>query len=297
MDNKFKNLHGWVLLDKPCGITSRAALNIISRTIRGIKVGHAGTLDPFASGLLPIALGEATKTIQYAMSATKEYDFEISWGESRDTLDAEGKIIATSDIIPSKGEIENIIGSFVGRNFQRPPVFSAIKVRGRRSCDLAREGVIADLKPRLVDLFELKIANHEKKKTKFYAKCGKGYYIRALARDISETLGACGYVSSLRRLSVGDFNINHTISLDFIELLVHNDPNELEKYLYPLHTVLDGILVRYVSEEQSQRLRQGQKIQTDLPSGDTIAAMIKKRLVAICKVENGLLCPVRVFNL
>lgn len=301
-ENESKSLSGWILLDKPYGITSRGALNVIKKAIKQkatkqLKIGHAGTLDPAASGLLLVAIGEATKTVQYAMDGVKEYAFEITWGENRDTLDAEGKVIATSEIIPVMQDIEIVLDEFKGKQLQMPPVFSAIKVGGRRSCDLARSGVITDLKARMVELFELKVTGHEEQKTQFYAKCGKGYYIRALARDIAQKLGVCGYVSSLRRLSIGKLNVKETISLAFIEQLVHTGgPSELERYLYPLHTVLDDILVQCVSEEQSKKLRLGQKIPVDLTEEEPIAAMLGEKLIAICKVDNGFLSPIRVFN-
>jgi tRNA pseudouridine55 synthase len=302
-------MNGWFLFYKPENISSAGALNFIKRLFKNLgfkhlKIGHAGTLDPFADGLLLVAIGEATKTINYVMDASKVYEFSICWGENRDTLDREGQVTATSTIIPSKESIEKVLEDFIGEIEQVPPQFSAILLEGKRAYQLARDNIDFTLKPRKVLLHELSVLVHEGNITKFRVKCGKGFYVRSLARDIAEKLGACGYVCTLRRVESKKFNLVDAISLDKIKNLLHNvDLNNslqyIEENLKPIASVLDDILVQNVNEAEAKKLKHGQAIdiETKLQENSQIAVFNDSKLIAICKFENRQLKPIRVFNL
>jgi len=229
-------IHGWVVFDKPLTMTSTQAVGKVRWLFQAQKAGHGGTLDPLATGILPIALGNATKTVPFTMDATKTYEFEITWGESRDTLDAEGVVTATSDVRPDAAEIEAALKAFTGDISQIPPKYSAIKVDGRRAYDLARGGEEVTLKARPVRVDSLELLESMPDKACFRMDCGKGTYVRSLARDLAAHLGACGYVSKLRRTCVGGFEEIYAFSLDDLEFLCHR--GRVLEALAPVHAVL-----------------------------------------------------------
>lgn len=226
-------INGWLNIDKPYGYSSAKVVAIVKRLLKAKKVGHGGTLDPLASGVLPICINKATKTTEKTMNFSKEYFFNITFGEERTTADAEGEVIKTSNVIPTENEIKNILNNFIREIQQTPPIYSAIKVNGKRAYDLARNNQNVELQARLVKVFELNFLGFENKKTaKFSVKCGKGFYIRSLAVDISKALNTVGYVSYLRRTEVGVFNKDNMITLEKLKTIYEN--NELEKYLINL---------------------------------------------------------------
>lgn len=226
-------INGWLNIDKPYGFSSAKVVAIVKKLLKAKKVGHGGTLDPLASGVLPICINKATKTTEKTMNFSKEYFFNITFGEERTTADAEGEVIKTSNIIPIENEIRNILNNFIGEIQQTPPIYSAIKVNGKRAYDLARNNQNVELQARLVKVFELNFLGFENEKTaKFSVKCGKGFYIRSLAVDISKALNTVGYVSYLRRTEVGVFNRDNMITLEKLKEIYDN--KELEKYLINL---------------------------------------------------------------
>lgn len=299
-----KAVHGWVILDKGLTIPSTKAVNIIRRAFNAAKAGHAGTLDPLATGILPIALGEATKTIPYVMDATKDYLFTVKWGEATNTDDREGEVIAVSDIRPGEEAIRAALPRFTGRIDQVPPRFSAIKKDGRRAYDLARADIEVELNPRKVDIHQLDMVEAMQDEASFRVTTGKGAYIRSLARDLARDLGTEGHVVALRRTRVGPFSEARSISLDFFEQ-IDNSADAFEA-LHPVLTALADIPALAISENDAQRLRCGQKIAvSDIsmtetgPQGDdvTALALCDGALVAIIRVSGGTASPLRVFNL
>ncbi|MBL0320329.1 MAG: tRNA pseudouridine(55) synthase TruB [Alphaproteobacteria bacterium] len=291
--------HGWLLIDKPEGITSAQVVAKIKRLV-GEKVGHAGTLDPLATGILPLALGEATKTAGYVTCADKAYRFSIQWGESRSTEDREGEITAVSDVLPSDDAIKEALSHFAGEIDQIPPQFSAIKVDGKRAYDLARQGQEFELKSRRVHLYSFVCLGSDNGQSTFEVHCSKGTYVRSLSRDLARHLGACGHISMLRRIKLGRFVEADTISLDKCEELVHNA--DLGKALLPLDRLLDDIPVLSVNSEQAKRLRFGQVI----PVTEAIAAtqtqtevrvVFEGSLLAFGVCQGGMLKPKRIINL
>ena len=226
-------INGWLNIDKPYGFSSAKVVAIVKRLLKAKKVGHGGTLDPLASGVLPICINKATKTTEKTMNFSKEYFFDITFGEERTTADAEGEVIKISNVIPTENEIKNILNNFIGEIQQTPPIYSAIKVNGKRAYDLARNNQNVELQARLVKVFELNFLGFKNEKTaKFSVKCGKGFYIRSLAVDISKALNTVGYVSYLRRTEVGVFNKDNMITLEKLKEIYNND--KLEKYLINL---------------------------------------------------------------
>lgn len=226
-------INGWLNIDKPYGYSSAKVVAIVKKLLKAKKVGHGGTLDPLATGVLPICINKATKTTEKTMNFSKEYFFNITFGEERTTADAEGEVIKTSNITPTENNIKNILNNFIGKIQQTPPIYSAIKVNGKRAYDLARNNQNVELQARLVKVFELNFLGFENEKTaKFSVKCGKGFYIRSLAVDISKALNTVGYVSYLRRMEVGVFNKDNMITLEKLKTIYEN--NELEKYLINL---------------------------------------------------------------
>ena len=300
-------VNGWVCLDKPCGLGSTDAVSRVRRLFDAQKAGHAGTLDPLASGILPIALGEATKTVPHLMEAEKVYRFTINWGVSTDSVDREGEIIGRSDVRPPVEAVRAALPAFVGEIDQTPPRFSAIKVDGQRAYDLAREGADFELESRRVtihsaDVTDAPDADH----IELTIRTGKGVYVRALARDLAAMLGAEGHVSALRRERVGPFSIENAVTLDFLTDLVHRDA-ALEGLL-PVSTALDDIPELAVTEQDAFSLRQGRPIvllprqvetlKSRLTGGSrTVSAFQGQTLVALGQLRAGRLEPDRVFNL
>jgi len=295
-----EKINGWLLVDKPAGISSARALVHIKRLCKPCKVGHAGTLDPFASGLLIVAIGEATKTINFVMDRDKEYTFTIKWGENRDTEDCDGEVVAFSDVIPSLDEVNAVLPSFLGEQWQTPPVFSAVKINGKRAYALARKGEEVKLSPKKVCVEDLEVINHQGDSTDFKIKCSKGFYIRGLARDIAMKLAVCGHVSVLKRISTGKFHVDNAIPLAKIEKITHNDQREsLKNWLKPITAVLDDILVLQCNQEQARDLLYGRVISgvSGAPESGLVCLAVKDNPIALCNVMGGNLHPVRVFNI
>lgn len=302
-------MHGWLVLDKPLGLTSTQALAKARRLLNAEKAGHGGTLDPLASGVLPIAFGEATKTVSFAMDGTKVYRFTVAWGEQRTTDDAEGEVIARSAVRPTRDAVIAKLPAFEGFIQQVPPQFSALKVDGERAYDIAREGDVVDLEPRTVridrfELIDIPDADH----ATFDVTCGKGTYVRALARDLAEALGTAGHVSALRRLSVGRFTLDKAISLD--ELAAMDDNAALQDLLLPLATALDDIPALALTEAEAHRMRHGQSILLvtrqdrarlkglgdGAGDGETVFASLGETPVALARIDGAEVRPVRVLN-
>jgi tRNA pseudouridine55 synthase len=303
---KGRDLNGWLVIDKPAGMTSTDVLNRVRRLLDARKAGHGGTLDPLATGVLPLAFGEATKTVAWAMEGDKTYRFTVRWGQATETDDAESAVVAESAARPDEAAIRTAAEKLVGEIQQVPPAYSAIKVDGQRAYDLARDGETVELSARPVridklDLISLDDADH----ATFECDCGKGAYMRSLARDLGELLGCHGHISMLRRLSVGPFDADSAIPLDRLEQNAQiADAAEL---LLPVETALDDIPALALTDQEASRLRQGQAVSMlarsnlnrirDLENGDTLCAMSGDRLVAIARFEAGEVKPVRVLNL
>ena len=296
---KGDKIDGWVVLDKPLGLGSTPAVGRVRRLFGAQKAGHGGTLDPLATGVLPIALGEATKTVPFVMDGRKEYRFTIKFGEARSTEDAEGEVTATSEARPADEEIRGALGAFLGEIDQRPPAFSALKIDGQRAYDLARAGETVELKLRRVRIDRLELlARPGRDHADFVVECGKGTYIRSLGRDLAVALGTVGHLSALRRTAAGPFREEQAISLPKLETLGHIPA--LFGALVPVATALDDIPALALTETQADRLRHGQPVlltRDAPPSGATLRAESDGKLVALVRSDGVFLQPVRVFNL
>jgi tRNA pseudouridine55 synthase len=304
---KGEAVSGWICLDKPYDLTSTHAVGRIRRLFNAQKAGHAGTLDPLATGILPIALGEATKTVAFMVDADKAYRFTIAWGRTTATYDREGETLAESDVRPTVAEVEAVLPRFVGEITQVPPIYSAIKVDGERSYDLARAGEAVELAPRTVTVHSARVteapdADH----VTLEIECGKGTYVRAICRDLADALGACGHVSELRRTRVGCFSDKTAVTLEMLEDLGHKARQS--EALLPVETALDDIPELAVTEEDAFRLKQGRPIvlvprQVEAvkarlkPGCRTVSAMLGGVIVALCEMRAGRLEPSRVFHL
>ena len=299
-------IHGWLVVDKPLGVTSSSVVGRVRRLYGAAKAGHGGTLDPMASGLLPIAFGEATKTVSYVMNGIKNYQFTIRWGEGRTTDDAEGEIIASSEKRPNVTAIKKALKFFVGEIEQVPPIYSAIKVDGKRAYDLARSNMPVKLKPRTIHVKRFKLIGvPDSDHATFEVVAGKGSYVRGLARDLALQLGTVGHVSALRRFKVGPFNINHSISLEKLENSGHN--SKLARYLLAVETALDDIPALAITESEARNLQLGRTIsilpvanRSSIKKVDPDAvycAMSSGKLVALTKVVGGEVRPLRVMNM
>ena len=295
--NKPSDIHGWLAIDKPLGMSSAAVVAIVRRVFGGIKVGHGGTLDPLASGILPIALGEATKTVAYVMDAQKTYEFTAKWGEQTSTDDAEGEVIATSDTRPDADEITAILPQFTGQISQIPPAYSAIKIDGKRAYDLARQGTDEIvLAARDIMIHRLALTAHTNEDACFVTSCGKGTYIRSLARDIATALGTVAHVSHLRRTAVGQFTQENAISLDFLQELGHSAA--ASPYVIPVVTALDDIPALPITTVEAQKLRFGQRLppRPALSKTHLYKALCDGTLVALVEATEEGVKSVRVFN-
>ncbi len=299
------NVNGWLIVDKPSGITSTGVCNIVKRLANGAKAGHGGTLDPLATGVLPIAFGEATKTVPYVMDGQKTYRFTVQWGEARDTDDAEGAVTATSDVRPDRAAIEAVLPQFVGEIEQVPPIYSAIKVDGVRAYDLARENQAVELAARIIEIDRLELesmpdADH----AVFLVECGKGSYMRSLARDIALALGTVGHVTALRRIAVGPFHEDKAHALAKLEDVGHIDQNTPE--LLPVETALADIPALAVSGSEAAGLRQGRSValfrRSDLDrvsafeDGDVLRATCDGVTIALVRLEEGQAKPMRIIH-
>ena len=294
------SVHGWLILDKPKGLTSTQALGKARRFVGGQKVGHCGTLDPLATGILPLAFGEATKLVPHVMDGDKEYDFTIRWGERRDTDDAEGKVIATSAKRPSMEAIQAILPGFVGQVEQIPPIYSAIKVDGERAYDIARSGGELDLAPRMVQVYDLQcLSTPTPDEACFRVACGKGFYVRSLARDMAQSLGTVGHITALRRTKVGVFTLKDAISLENLSELCNK--GDAQKAVLAIRRALDDIPALVLTADEAQRLRRGQTIMIrpqymDLMQAEVIFAEYQGVPVAMVEAKAGSFRVVRGFH-
>ena len=307
-------VHGWIALDKPEGLGSTDAVTRVRRLYDAQKAGHAGTLDPLASGVLPIALGEATKTVPYLVEADKTYRFTLEWGVETASFDREGAVTARSDVRPSREQVEAALPAFVGAIQQVPPAYSAIKVDGERAYDLARAGAEFELAAREVTVHSAAVINQpDVDHVELEVACGKGTYVRAIARDLAAALGAHVHVSALRRTRVGRFEAAQAVTLAFLEELAQE--NRAHEALLPVETALDDIPALAVTDEDAFRLAQGRSIvllprQVDalrerlVPrtvGGEDASRVVQARrrdqLVALGELRAGRVEPFRIFNL
>jgi tRNA pseudouridine55 synthase len=296
-----RDVNGWVILDKPVGMTSTHAVARVKHAFAAKKAGHAGTLDPLATGCLPIALGEATKTVPFAVDGRKVYRFAVRWGVETDTDDGEGQPVATSDARPAEAAIRALLPRFTGDIEQVPPRFSAIKIAGERAYDLARDGRAVELAPRTITVHQLALVAAGEDEAEFEIECGKGAYVRALARDFGRALGCCGHVARLRRLQVGPFREEHLVALATMEPGGAEDTGAAPlTALLPIEAALADIPALTVSRADAARLMRGQAVLSrgrDAPLIDG-AVMVKAEghLVAIADAAAGELVPRRIFN-
>lgn len=309
---KGQAISGWINLDKPYDLGSTSAVSRVRRLFDAQKAGHAGTLDPLATGILPIALGEATKTVPYLVDADKAYRFTIEWGRTTATYDREGATLAESEVRPTVAQVEAALPAFVGEIQQIPPAYSAINVDGERAYDLARAGETVELEARTVTIHSARVAEAppgelwDADHVTIEIECGKGTYVRAIVRDLALALGACGHVSALRRTRVGRFTEQSAVALELLEDLGYEARQS--EALLPVETALDDIPVLAVTDEDAFRLKQGRSIvlvprQVEAvkarlkPGSRTVSAMSGERVVALCEMRAGRLEPSRVFNL
>ena len=297
--NKADNVNGWLIIDKPRGMGSTQVVGKTRYLMHANKNGHTGTLDPFATGVLPIAFGEATKLVPYVTDGEKEYEFVVEWGASTDTGDTEGKIVARSNKIPNRKEILAAIPHFVGKITQIPPMYSAIKINGEQAYKLARKGENVDMPARQIEIYALELLEEYEKSAKFKVRCSKGTYVRTLGADLAEYLGSVGYLSELRRTKCGNFSLADTILLDSLEKMEYVE--ERRKSLLPIETSLRDIAEIAVSAEEAVKLMRGQGLS---PKGFNVRtinqlALAKYRnyLIALVRIDERKISPVRVFNL
>lgn len=299
-------VHGWLVIDKPLNMSSAKAVYCAKNFLNAAKVGHGGTLDPMASGVLPLAFGEATKTLSYAVNKTKKYKFTIRWGEARDTDDLEGNIIGTSDVKPGVSAIQNILKRFIGEVNQVPPAYSAVKISGQRAYKLARAGKDVVLKPRPVFIEDLKLMNIlSTEEACFQLCCGKGVYVRSLARDLARALGTVGCISNLRRTQVGNFSEKDAISLDQLKILGHKEAAASK--LLPVETVLDDIPALVLTEEEAKKVKNGiaipliqlakSKQALKIGVATPFYTICQGKVISLAKIESGRVMPYRVLNL
>jgi len=301
-------VHGWIIVDKPAGMSSAHVVAAVRRIMRAAKAGHAGTLDPLATGVLPVALGEATKTVSYAMDGTKEYLFTVRWGEARATDDGEGAVTATSPVRPEREAIEAMLPAFVGDILQAPPAYSAVKIDGQRAYALARADQPVAPAPRPVRIDSLRLVDQpDADHAVFVMQCGKGAYVRSLARDLAVRLGTVAHAASIRRTRVGPFGENQAISMDKLTALGHSAaPVEC---LVPVATALDDIPALALTAAQAALLKHGRAVRVtgaggltfadigNLAEGHVLCAMAEGQPVALARFEGGEIRPLRVLNL
>lgn len=304
---KGRPVHGWLIVDKPAGTTSNDVVGALRRLTGAAKVGHGGTLDPLATGVLPIAFGEATKTVSYAMDGRKVYEFEIRLGEARSTDDAEGEVVATSDVRPTDADaVRAAMAGFVGDIEQVPPVYSAVKIDGERAYKRARRDEDVEMPPRTVHVERFELTGMPDPDTLVCeVACGKGTYVRALARDLALKLGTVGHIRRLRRTAVGPFCAHDAHVLQ--DLLEMGGDAVLENTLLPVETVLADIPALALTEQEARRIQHGQSVPVlpvanrsalrDVAQGDVVKAMASGRLVALAHIQGGEIRPLRVMNL
>ena len=296
-----KAVDGWLILDKPPGMTSTQAVSAVRRLFNARKAGHAGTLDPLATGILPIALGEATKTVPYAVEGEKGYRFTVRWGVETDTDDAEGRTVATSEARPEPDAVQALLHRFTGEILQTPPAFSAIKIDGERAYDLARAGEVVELEARPVRIDVLELVDSPSADTAvFEARCGKGTYVRALARDMGRALGCLGHVIALRRTRVASFHEIDAVPMETLRAAADEGEDATTRLLLPVEAALSELAVLNVGRDDAARLLRGQAVLIrgrDAPTetGPTYATC-RGHLIAVGRIERGELHPLRVFN-
>ncbi|HKG77416.1 MAG TPA: tRNA pseudouridine(55) synthase TruB [Beijerinckiaceae bacterium] len=294
---KKRDVNGWVVLDKGVGMTSTHAVAVVKRALNAKKAGHAGTLDPLASGILPIALGEATKTVPFVMDGQKSYVFTVAWGVETETDDAEGRPVQATHTYPERDAIEALLPRFTGLIEQVPPRFSAVKIQGERAYDLAREGETVELKPRQAQIDRLALVAHSGERSILEADCGKGTYVRALARDLGRALGCLGHVAALRRTRVGPFTEADAVVVGDLEGL---ESGASASAVRPVETALADLPSIAVPRDTAVRLMRGQPVilrGRDAPLAGKMYATCGGVLVAVGDIERGELIPHRVFNL
>jgi tRNA pseudouridine55 synthase len=289
-------INGWLIIDKPEGMSSAQVVGKVKRLLNVKKAGHGGTLDPLATGVLPIALGEATKALSYILDGTKAYRFEVKWGEARSTEDREGEITATSTKRPQHQEIEDSLRFFTGPLDQVPPIYSALKVNGKRAYALAREGQDVILPPRKIEIYSLTLLQNSPHSASFEVICSKGTYVRSLARDIALHLGTCGHVLSLRRLMAGPFHEKNAILLASLTDIGHK--TELTKYVLPLQDALADILALEIEDIDGAKFRQGRTIfSSNTAVEEAVLVLCKGVPLGFAKLSEGCIIPLRVFNM
>lgn len=298
-------INGWIVLDKPVGMTSTQAVGKVRWLFQAQKAGHAGTLDPLATGVLPIALGEATKTVPYAVDGMKAYRFTVRWGGETDTDDAEGQVVNSSEERPRREAIEALLPDFHGEIQQTPPQYSAIKIQGERAYDLARSGETVALEPRPVVIERLSLVDVPDADTAvFEAECGRGTYVRALARDMGRRLGCFGHVTQLRRTRVAAFRAENAVGVADLESARGADAEDggtrLAAYLQPIELALSELIEVSVSQQDAARLARGQSVlmrgrDAPITSGEAFA-ICKGTLIALCQIDKGEIVPIRVFS-
>jgi len=292
---------GWIVLNKEIGISSAKATNKLKKILGVKKAGHAGTLDPLATGVLPIAIGEATKTMRYAMNSKKSYEFEVTWGIETNTDDMEGVVISRNSLRPTKDQIKASLKKFIGNINQKPPIFSAIKIKGERAYKLARNKISIDMQSRKVFIEKLILSKYiNADKSRFRIICNKGVYIRSLARDLAKYLDTLGHITYLRRLSVGSFSYKDAILLADIEKLV--DKSKLLDALKPISFVLDDIPAIDIDKNNAKLLSMGQKVSLNglafgkVKCEEEVYVTCKMKIIALARVKNKNILPFRIFN-
>ena len=297
------SLNGWLNIDKPAGVSSTFITNKLKRILNPKKIGHAGTLDPAASGILPIALGEATKTIEYLQDAKKTYQFTVKFGETTDTLDREGKIIEKNNKFPKLEDIKKVIPDFIGDIKQIPPIYSALKINGERAYALARKGIEVEMKERQIHIYSLKLLDYKTdnkqyvSEATFEVNCSKGTYIRTLGADIAKGTQTIGYITFLRRTAVGNFTENTALKLEIPNEDLLLSDNEIKSHLKPIDVGLDDIPVLHPDMQACSKLKNGLKIPIDSKITGVTRVYDDEKLIAIAEIEKGLLIPKKVFNL
>ena len=297
---KGNKISGWLVVDKPRGMGSTQVVSFTRRLFNAQKNGHCGTLDPFATGVLPIAFGEATKLIPYVTDGEKEYEFVLYFGEETDTLDTEGQVVAISDVIPSEAEIRAVLSEFVGEIIQIPPAYSAIKIDGKRAYNLVRQGEEVQIPERKIKIYELELLEMLTNRTaRLRVRCSKGTYVRTLGADIARKLGSCGYLKELRRTKCGNFDLSQKILLENIKNMEYGEA--LLKSLLPVMTCLRDIAVIAVGKEDAKKLKLGQGLSPKMLDvknfiSQEAAAVFENELVAIVRIDERKISPVRVFN-
>jgi len=295
---KGRAINGWLVIDKPAGVTSTSVVNRVRRALDAAKAGHAGTLDPAATGVLAVALGEATKTVPFVTDADKCYRFTVRWGQATDTDDADGRVIAESPVRPDAAAIEAALGAFRGNILQVPPQYSAVKVEGERAYDIARAGEAMDLAARPLHVARLELTGQpDADHAEFEMVCGKGGYVRSIARDLGQALGTCAHVTALRRVWSGPFRVEQGVSLEDLDTL---DADTLDARLMPLETGLASLPELPLAPDGAVRLRNGNPgrvLSSTAAPGETAWASYQGQPVAVGIYLGGELHPSRVFNL